>query len=1016
MDAGRDDTLVEVLGRDRDISELRALLIRNRVVQVYGAAGVGKTTLVLEACRSAAAEGQLPPLVAVSMAGASARREAVERIADALGESRPDPSAASLDSLSTMLARAPRTLVWDDLDERSDAVLDMVRRFAMHEGTARIVIVSRRAVTTRDTSLRAPAFQVRPLAREDALRLVHAIEAKRGRSLADDLVEATGGNPFFIRVALAQSSVPRVVADTSAAIRHTMETLSSDAGRQLLGVLAAAKAPLDEEELVRLANKGGRDALDNLRKHLLVERDGEKIGIVEAAIEPAREVLGEPTAEDWGLVAKVAESSLAASARDEVALVSAARAQLELGDPEIALRLIQQHPMARVMVPISVIERLLRDVASRSPAHAPLALRLLAREHLRASDYEAARRTLDEVPRPKTREEAERLALLRAESHIRAGEPEAARHALEALDAIGDGAPKKAGAGKKGPSRNAKAGKVPGESPGLALTRAQLSILRGELEAARVTLEALAPETAGVPQLEARRAVELASSYLYEEDYAQTHAWTTRARAAQKAAGVPIEPVATLLDIHALLGLGEVDRALELVNSEARGRPFAKLFELAALIRRGEHKRALEGADMALALLDRQADILFRCILARDLLRACIGTGDFARAERMLRLLEIGAGEPGLAAFVPICDADRALLAEAEGDFTRARQRIEVAYERIPNSPFIAIDHDVLHGKVPEVDTKTPGVVHAYAMLRKAELLLTTGALEEALESAEAAEHVYARTRLQHELARARLARAEALARLVRDGAEGERAAWAARAADALAGCEDVAQKGGYAPILASAAIVRAALAESRGDLLAFRASLDAAVRLAGEGIDAALTRAATQAGVAVPPRRSTATRRPFEARIERLGVAKNAEVVWRIGPRGYLTAETAEPPERVACVVDLDGRHVRSGARELELPEQRLVLLSVLAEAGDRGITLEEIFARVWGGAFHPLRHRNAVYVALARLKDSLRPFTRDLSIAYHGERYRLSGPHPVAVRRKADREGVRAALGTDE
>lgn len=963
----------------------------------------------------AAAEGLLPPLVAVSMAGIGTRREALERTTDALGEPRMDASAVGVDALTTLLARTPRTLVWDDIDERSEAVLDVVRRFAMHEGTSRIVIVSRTVAPSRESVLRAPTFQVRPLSREDALRLVHAIEAKRGRSLADDLVDATGGNPYFIHVALAQASVPRMVADTSAAIRHTIESLGSDAGRRLLGVLAAAKSPLDEEELVRLATKGGRDALDNLQKHLLVERDGEKIGIVEAALQPAQEVLGEPTGEDWSLVAKVAESSLAASARDEIALVAAARAHLELGDPGNALRLVQQHPMARVMVPVGVIERLLRDVASRSANHAPLALRLLAREHLRASDYEAARRTLDEVPRPKTREEAERIALLRAESHIRAGEPEAARHALEALDAIVD-APSKRGGGTKKAGARAKAAKVPGDSPGLALTRAQLAILRGELEGARVTLEALAPETAGVPQLEARRAVELASSYLYEEDYAQTHAWTTRARAAQKAAGVPVEPVATLLDIHALLGLGEVDRALELVNSEARGRPFAKLFELAALIRRGEHKRALEGADMALALLDRQADILFRCILARDLLRACIGTGEYARAERMLRLLEIGADEPGLAAFVPICDADRALLAEAEGDFTRARQRIEVAHARIPNSPFIAIDHDVLLGNVPDVEPKTPGVVHAYAMLRKAELLLTTGALEQVIASAEAAEHVYARTRLQHELARARLARAEALARLAREGSEGERATWAARAADALAGCEEVSLKGGYGPILASAAIVRAALAEARGDLLACRAALDAAVRLAGEGLDVALTRAATQAGVAVPARLRAASRRPFEARIERLGLAKNAEVVWRIGPRGYLTSETAEPPERVACVVDLEGRKVRSGGRELELPEQRLLLLSVLAEAGDRGITLEEIFARVWGGAFHPLRHRNAVYVALARLKDSLRPFSSELGIAYHGERYRLSGPYPVAVRRKADREGVRAALGTNE
>lgn len=88
---------------------------------------------------------------------------------------------------------------------------------------------------------------------------------------------------------------------------------------------------------------------------------------------------------------------------------------------------------------------------------------------------------------------------------------------------------------------------------------------------------------------------------------------------------------------------------------------------------------------------------------------------------------------------------------------------------------------------------------------------------------------------------------------------------------------------------------------------------------------------------------------------------------------------------------------------RELELPEQRLLLLSVLAEAGADGASLEDIFAQVWGGTFHPLRHRNAVYVALARLKESLKPFARDVRIAHDGDRYRLVGELPVPVLRRA-------------
>ncbi|HSO38104.1 MAG TPA: helix-turn-helix domain-containing protein, partial [Labilithrix sp.] len=118
---------------------------------------------------------------------------------------------------------------------------------------------------------------------------------------------------------------------------------------------------------------------------------------------------------------------------------------------------------------------------------------------------------------------------------------------------------------------------------------------------------------------------------------------------------------------------------------------------------------------------------------------------------------------------------------------------------------------------------------------------------------------------------------------------------------------------------------------------------------------------------------------------------------------RRYLRQAADEPPEPVSCTVDIDARVVRGSAGgELDLPEQRLALLSVLAEAGVDGASLEEIFAQVWGGTFHPLRHRNAVYVALARLKESLKPFAHDVRIAHDGDRYRLVGDLPVAVRRK--------------
>ena len=1025
-----------LIGRERELAELRALVTRSRVVLVYGAPGVGKTSLVLAACRDAARDRTIPAVVHMPFAGVADSRDAVERTAKALGEPRPTPPPERVaDALSVLLSGTPRTVVWDDLDERSAPLAEIIRRFASHDGPARLVLVSRRFITAREAAFRAPAYEVLSLTRGDAVRLVRALEAERGRTLADDLADATGGNPLLLKVALAEAALPRIETNATDALRHSVETRAKGPARKLLALLAAAEGSLDENQVVLALGRGAREAIDELRKHLLVLRDGARIALAPPVVSLAQKTLGAPEPATWRMLRTLGEHALAASGHDDAALVLTARAQLALGNVDGALQTMRSHAIARAAAPTAAIERVLREAASRSVPHASTALRLLARELLRVGDYESARLTLDELPPPTSRDDAERVALLRAESHIRAGEPEAAQRALDALARIvakaakakPSAAAKAKGAAKGAKAKGASAASTGGEaSAGVVLTLAQLAILRGELAPARATLIDLAPRTTAVPQLEARRAVEIAASHLYEERYELTHAWTSRARAAQKAGGIPVERVVTILDVHALLGLGDVDRAEEVLARETRGRPDAGVLELAALVRRGEHARALEVADAAIASLDQRADRLFRSVLARDLARACIGTGQFARADRMLKLAESAGDDPGLAALRPICDAERARLAEAEGDRARAKKSIERAFARIPDSPFIAVDRDVISGTMPKLaaaetgrrlsataDVGPPPVARAYATLRGAELALELGDLEAALDGAELAERYHATARLWYETARARLARAEALTRMHHDAsAQADRTKLRARAVRALDACEEMTTAYGYTPLVAACAIVRASLEEAAGDLEAAAGAIEAAVRAAGEGLDAPLARAATRLGIVAREPRGSGPR-PYAARIERLGLLRAAEVVWRVGARTYLRRKDEEPPEPVACVVDVAGRRVRDAeGNDLELPEQRLALLSVLAESGDGGASLEEIFARVWGGTFHPLRHRNAVYVALARLKESLRPFAREVRITHDGDRYRLAGPLPVAVCRKADSDGMRDAL----
>lgn len=1003
-------------------------MVQSPVVFVYGAVGVGKTSLVRAALAAAAEMREVPALVHASLEGVSEVRESIDRIARTMGLPRPDRGASEDDDLVRLLAAAPSTLVLDDLELSSSRLMaPLVLRFLAHRTASRLVLVSRRFMSAKDVGLRAPVFQVKPLGEHAAIDLVRALEEARGRSLAADIAEATGGNPMLIHLALAGDVLgARVSGDPTEALRRAIEAKQEGIEGTLLALLSAAGVPLDEAEVARAAGKGAEAALDELRKNLIVVREGRRVAIAGPAASLARDLLGAPKQATWKLLARLADRMLAASPKDDAAVLVAARARVELEDPSGALEVLKAHPLARASTDPLKLERILREVAARSADDRLDALRLLAREQLRASDYEAARRTLDDLPRPRTREDAERAALLRAECHVRAGEPEAAQRAIDDLLSRGSAA---------------RGAVLPG--PALALTQAQLAILRGELSEARALAERLAPATSRSATLEARRAVEIAASYLYEERYEKTHEWMTHARAAQRAAGIPLEPVVTILDVHALLGLGLVERAEELWNREARGRPIGPMLEVALLVRRGEALRAIEVGDAATSALGRRADLLFRSVVARDLARAALAIGDTARATRMLRLTEAGADEPGMAVLRPICDAEDARLALARGDHARAVEKIDRAHATIPGSPFIAIDREVIHGRMPAASADDPPIAHAYAALRGAEGAVADGLLADAVHMGEAAVEFYAEAALHHEAARAYLALAEALARLAvqpetdapKSGAAKKRVAKSGgvrslleatngvplsavnlrsdllvRAERTLDACVSLAAPRGYAPVLVGASLVRAAICESRGDLDAAASALGDALRVAGDAADAALVHAARRAG-AIPAYETRSrpaareTRGPWTSMVERLGLARPAEVVWRIGARSWLRATNDPPPEKVACAVEVDARKVRSDdGRSLSLPEQRVALLCALAEAGDEGATLEELFSRVWKGTFHPLRHRNAVYVALARLKDSLKPFSEEVTIAHDGERYRLAGGAPVGVRRRID------------
>ncbi len=981
MSGGCDDG--ELIGRKADVARLCDLLAKSRVVLVYGVEGVGKTTLVLAACREAAREGRIPQPVHVPLGGVVDPKEALKRTRRALGEPLESVPPSKVESaFVALLARVPRTVIWDDVDERSSELAATVRRFAEENGPSRVVVVSRRFITSREARLQTAAFEVQPLALEAAVQLVEHLEQLRGRTLAEDLAASTGCKPALIRAAMADrdaSGSVRAAGDEDAGTVQRVLERAKGASRRVLALLAVADAMLVESDVVSALGRGARDAVEDLRKQLVVVGAGERIGLSAAFARHAARVLGPPDETVAAALAKVAESALAASPGAGDMLLLAMRAEVERGAPDAALEVASRHPLARASAPIGDLERLLRTIAARAPRHASAALLVLARELVRAGDFEAAKRVLDEMPRAPSAKLVEAIAILRAECHLRGGEPEAAARILFEV------------------SCDAKQ-----KSPAVRLAQASLAVFRGDLVAAREELEAVAPLVARSPVLEARRASLLATSYFCEERYDVTLAWVLRARAAHAAEGTPVSPLVTIIETYARLGLGEIDRADELISREARGRPDGQALEVALFVRRGDFVRAVDSSDAALAALEQRGDLLLRCLLTRDIVRACSGLGLLSRAARALRLAEAGVDDPGLAVLRPVCDLEDARLAEAEGELARARKCAERAYTLSPRSPIVAIERAVLDGHAPELGGDVPEAIRAYADLRTAEVSLRTGDPDGSLAPATAAERFYTASRLDHELARARLARGEALARMARSAVADASADLRARADQAIAACESVALARRYRPILVAASLVRAALAEDRGDLAGAARAIEAAVRHAGDEVGSALARAAARVGLSAQVMRGDAPHRPYAARIARLGLDRDADVAWTVTDRTWLRAAGQPAPVEIAGYVDLDGRCLVSGNVTIELPEQRLALLRLLAESGATGVTLEDIFERVWGGTFHPLRHRNAVYVALTRLKETLRPVAAEMRLTHESDRYRLEGDRPVGVRRR--------------
>lgn len=954
-----------MLGREREAAALAEALAGQAAVSIHGAAGVGKSMLAAAVVAREHAAGRLPRPLSLSLAGLGGLRDLFEACARALGRRRPvahDDAVA--EELARVVAGAGVTLILDDADALGAAPLARFLRALARARTrtrSRVVVVSRAALPLAGIA----AIAVAPLDEATMRALIATFEAQRGRTIYDELIERARGNPLTLQLLLVAG-----VAEVPDAVAHAIGSLSAPA-RATLALLATARRRFWPAELdAVLPELPG--ALAELRRQLLLDEDDGRIGVTARVADAAQPLIGSPPPAVWTALATLAGRALAAAPSDGDALALACRARAQAGAPAEALTLLARHPPALESLPTAALESLVHELTAQLPSLAAEANLLLAREQLRAGDIDRACATLDLIAaRRPTGNLARRVQLLRMEALARFGDPARAAHELSRAD-------------------NAAA--IAGDDY-VAVGLAALEALRGDSQKARTALRALAPRARGAPPLEAQRAAVMAMSYLCDERHARAVVWTRRARREYRESDAPsfvsFVSFVSMGEILALLELGRIDEAAALARRfppagerapdeplEPLGRDLGLLFAAAIEARRGELATAQPKLEAIFEALDARADRLPRALLARYLARTCTLLGRFDDAERYLRAASGAGAEPGLAALIPLCEREWAILDEARGRLDDARRRLRHVAAAAPLNPLIAIDAWALDGDdrpLPREALGAPGVA-AYGALRAAERALDRGDAASADAAALVAERRFEEAGVLYETTRARLLRAEALLALGRVD-EAERLAHdGARAAEERQ----------HAPLQLAAALVLAAAAARDGRLEARTAALARAQAL----------EAAIAPDVAARQR-------------ARLGLLRAPAHVVTLGERAWLLAAGEPPPVAADVIVDLDG-FVVVGREQASWPAQRLELLALLAESRDGGVSLEEMYLGLWGGReYHPLHHRNMVYVALQRTRKALEALVGREPLARVGDgRYRIGDGLAIAVRRRAEPE----------
>jgi DNA-binding winged helix-turn-helix (wHTH) protein/tetratricopeptide (TPR) repeat protein len=1002
------------VGRAGELARVAELLERETLFLVYGVGGIGKSELVyraIEDARHTQRWRSAEPLLISARAGLTVEHVLAQlRLALdlAVPADLPQPRSVALEDDLAEITHALEARPWlvflDDVHhldlERAAHVLGYLSR---HVRESRIFAASRIEVPLPPGTPMPAVLRLAPLDAEATAAMVNELARRLGIEGPDaaEVFARSGGSPFFVQRLLA-GDVGQVESSLDRSLRELAPPL-----RELLLLVAVLRSRIGRDELAATSRAGaaGDERATTVAPSPAAETSPETGPAVSADASP------EASIDTW--IRDLARRFLIDASRDAVmmhdlvrdALVRLASAVELTAAHARAARLYERRyradPARNAMDALEAVHHLLRaeragaawDFAESSYpsiaaagldhllidtlaglrealiAHRPAIDLVRARILLRRSLVAEAAAILASMPHGEGARTGFRHAMLAGEIAQRQGR-------LDQAEAF---------FGRAEQSTASGALKLQA-----ALQRGFVLALRGRNEEARaVAHAALARLEDASARYRGRHDWLIAVSYLLEERFEEGMAIAVQARAALAGSGADdLALMLALLEVQARTECNDVKTARRLLDEiVARavdaGRlraPVVAFHRGVVLSGEGDMRAARAVLESCTALLHGHADHMLAVMAGYYLARTLVAQGQAIEAVRLIEHMNDVARAAGLDTLVINSMAMNAGALLAAGRLPQAReQALRVLQDpRVQSNArwlaqaalmrCLALEGDIEGARKVHAEAVAGGRErhHLAAQIERATVEVLGGDADLAVAAALEAWQGFA---AQGQRWREATAAATLSAALVVRGRVTDLAA----VEEPLARAEELAERGGYPLVRAVSALVRAALLARSGERRAgveLLMGVARAIPAAGDGPEVALLRAGLEENAAVLPGLRMLARRLG------LSAGPRYRMIDRTGEHPVTEQEVELQRQRRELVVEPARAviTVRGGESESGRP-LTCELLARLIEGQGQVVAADALFRDVWGGRdYHPLRHRNTVYVAVKRLRQTLR------------------------------------------